>query len=76
MCTWLVSAKGSIDQTRKCISLRVLIAINTIGNFESLSAYQIEVKTKFMYKSSSLELERSGVREIGVVVHSEFIVCS
>jgi len=24
-----------------------------------LSAYQIEVKTKFMYKSSSLELERS-----------------
>jgi len=60
MCTWLVSAKGSIYQTRKCISLRVLIAINTIGNFESLSAYQIEVKTKFMYKSSSLELERSG----------------
>jgi len=54
----------------------VLIAIDTIGNFESLSAYQIEVKTKFMYKSSSLELERSGVREIGVVVHSEFIVCS
>jgi len=76
MYTWLVSAKGSIDQTRKCISLRVLIAIDTIGNFESLSAYQIEVKTKFMYKSSSLELERSGVREIGVVVHSEFIVCS
>ena len=76
MYTWLVSVKGSIDQTRKCISLRVLIAIDTIGNFESLSAYQIEVKTKFMYKSSSLELERSGVREIGVVVHSEFIVCS
>ena len=59
MYTWLVSAKGSIDQTRKCISLRVLIAIDTIGTFESLSAYQIEVKTKFMYKSSSLELERS-----------------
>jgi len=59
MYTWLVSAKGSIYQTRKCISLRVLIAIDTIGNFESLSAYQIEVKTKFMYKSSSLELERS-----------------
>ena len=59
MYTWLVSAKGSIDQTRKCISLRVLIAIDTIGNFESLSAYQIEAKTKFMYKSSSLELERS-----------------
>jgi len=59
MYTWLVSAKGSIDQTRKCISLQVLIAIDTIGTFESLSAYQIEVKTKFMYKSSSLELERS-----------------
>jgi len=76
MYTWLVSAKVSIYQTRKCISLQVLIAIDTIGTFESLSAYQIEVKTKFMYKSSSLELERSGVREIGVVVHSEFIVCS
>ena len=71
MYTWLVSAKVSIYQTRKCISLQVLIAIDTIGTFESLSAYQIEVKTKFMYKSSSF-----GVREIGVVVHSEFIVCS
>jgi len=59
MYTWLVSAKVSIYQTRNCISLQVLIAIDTIGTFESLSAYQIEVKTKFMYKSSSLELERS-----------------
>jgi len=46
MYTWLVSAKVSIYQTRKCISLQVLIAIDTIGNFESLSAYQIEVKTE------------------------------